>query len=603
MAVKDPKLPPSSSNRPPARTPGRPGDPTTRRADSPIADEAGPLSMTGIRTGMLNSLAVKLGLGALIAIFVAGFAISALTPAVDPETAAQTRPVGGGPDPVARVGDETIPRDLFQRSLAQQMQFSEMYGQKTSVTDLLATRSQVLETLAGEAAQVAEAKRRGITASEEDIEAYITKQIDKQFETRPGQTAASIRRQIESDSGLSVDAYKAKQREGYDRALVARAVLLEKLEKAVKDENKVTIEDYNRANTKLALRQIKISPKPDPKAKDPKVAQEKAEAGAKARAEKLAAQLKGKPASSFAQIAKAQSDDIATKTKGGDLGSKLATELPLSQNIKDALQKANGSLVGPLQDEYSKDQYLFFIAGRKLELPKADAKKKKAEVLKAFEEGKDNEAWQAYTTKLREGAKPVLEDPALVAYDIATKQVATAKPEEQKALREQAIAKYEEALNYAGGDEDVAIRYQMAQQYAQAGQPAKQLEALKAASDRSNDRTIDLQYAQTLLSSNKQAEALKLAQEISKDLDQNPSPPPQFSFGGQQNPDDATRFQIAGLFEQAGKKDLAAKERAKVKPPAPAPGAPGAGGAPGGLNLGNVDVGGGGKKTITLPPR
>ena len=621
MAVNDPTSGGSTPNRTPnlSKAPGAAGRvppasnrPYVRREGArdnvrePIADDAGPLSMTGIRTGVMHSLGMKILLGGLIAIFVGGIGISALTPPGDPAQQAASRPIGGGPDVVARVGEETIPRALFQRSYDNQVQTAQSYGfQDTGAAGLMQIRQTTLSNLAGEAAQVAEAKRRNITASEAEIDKFITDEIDKGLKPQAGETEASVRRRIEGE-GTTIDEFKQKQREGFDRELVARAVLLQKLEKAVKDENKVSEDDYKRANTKLTLSQIKISPKlPAPGAKNPEADKAKGEADAKARADKLAAQLKNAGAAQFAAFAKKDSDDIVTKAKGGDLGTKLPAELGLGEEVRSQLVKAQGPFVGPLQDPTSKDFYLFYVAGRKLELPK-DYAKKKAELQKQFEETQDSTAWNAFTTKLAEAHKPTIEDPALVAYDIQTKQLPSiTDPAAQKSLRDNAIAKYEEALEYAGGSDDTSIRFHLAQLYGAAGQPEKQLATLKPAAENSNDRTVKLEYARALGTAGKKAEAIKLAQEISSDIDKNPSPPPQFSFGGQQNPDDQTRFQIAGLLEQLGSKDLAAKERAKVKPMAP-PGMGGMGGMsgmPGGMNGIQMNSGAGSQPIVIGQPK
>ncbi len=637
MAVKEPKDLNSSSNggrpnRAPGSASGRSNAPYVRR--SSVADDSGPLSMTGIRTGLLHSLGMKILLGGLILIFAVGFALQSIGPATNLGTGSNPAAgdPNGGPDVVARVGDEAISRAMFRRSYLQQVEMAQRFGMgDTGATGLMDIRQRAMDSLASDAAQVAEAKRRGLTVSDADIDKYINDDLDKQLKPQSGQSEASIRREIESQ-GKTVEQVRAAALKNADRDIAGRAVLLQKLEKAVKDETKVTEDDYKRANTKLALHQIKVSPKAAaPGAKDPKADTARGEADAKARADKLAASLKAAPLSQFVAAAKKESDDIATKAKGGDLGLKSPAELPFGDEVRTPLTKSTGTFVGPLQDPTAKDFYLFFVSGRKLDLPK-DYAKNKAKLLKDFEDQQKSTAWNAFATKLAEANKPQIEDPALVAYDIQNKQLAAASPEQQKVLREQAIANYEKALEYLGGSEATAVRFHLAQLYGMAGQPDKQLATLKAATEGSHDRAVRLEYARALAGANKKDEAIKLAQDISADIDKNPSPPPQFSFGGAQGgPDDSMRFQIAGLFEQLGNKALAAKERAKVKPAAPAgmppgmsmggPGgiqmSSGAGGSqvinipksslhgkPGGqtINMGNVKVGNG-SKVITIPPQ
>ena len=56
---------------------------------------------------------------------------------------------------------------------------------------------------------------------------------------------------------------------------------------------------------------------------------DKAQAAAKAKAEKLAAQLKSADAAKFAAVAKTDSDDPLSKTKGGDVRHQAARAVPV----------------------------------------------------------------------------------------------------------------------------------------------------------------------------------------------------------------------------------------------------------------------------------
>ena len=267
-------------------------------------------------------------------------------------------------------------------------------------------------------------------------------------------------------------------------------------------------------------------------------------------------------------------------------GTKPPAQFPYSPEINKAIADSKSNFVGPLQDERTGDWYLFTITGRKLELPK-DYAKNKATTLKTFEEQKDNDAWSTYQAKLKEQNPLEILDPALAAYDLQNKKLYTAQGDEQKKLRAQVIEKYQGALAGAAPEEATAIRYQLAQQYAQAGERDKQIETLKAALEGGGDlKMLRADYARALLDAKKNDEALKQVQELSKSIDENPAPPSPFGGG---NPDDAMRMQTAQLYDQLGKKDLADKERAKVKPAAP--------GGMGGLNFGGM----GGGQTMTIP--
>ena len=587
MAIKPTETPNGINGVPTSKeTPVKSKYTAVGRKVSMREEEPASWSMTGIRTGLFSSLFVKIGLGLLIVIFAVGFALSGLGPVSN---------LGGGPsggtrrgadEPVARVGDQTISNAMFQNMAARQEQMMAQFGQPTGPEQLLTMRQNVLEQMAGEAATYIEAKKAGLTATDKEVDAKIDEYLNDQLKPQAGQSEAAVRRNIEAQAG-SIDAFKAEQRKNYDRDLVARQIVLDKFEKQFKANNKVTEDDYKKSVTSIGLRQIKISPKPDVKAKDFKAAMDKAQAAAKAKAEKLAAQLKNADAAKFAAAAKANSDDPLSKTKGGDVGSKPPAQLPYSLEINKAIADSKSNFVGPLQDERTGDWYLFTITGRKLELPK-DYAKNKATTLKTFEEQKDNDAWSTYQAKLKEQNPPEILDPALAAYDLQNKKLYAAQGDEQKKLRQQVIEKYQGALASAAPEEATAIRYQLAQQYAQAGDRDKQIETLKAALEGGGDlKMLRADYARALLDAKKNDEALKQVQELSKSIDENPAPPSPFGGG---NPDDAMRMQTAQLYEQLGKKDLADKERAKVKPAAP--------GGMGGLNFGGM---GGGSQTMTIP--
>lgn len=574
MAVqeKDPK------GGAPGGAKGGNGTPRSARDRARYEEEPGPLSMSGIRSGLMHSIFMKVVLGLLILIFAAGFAFQSLLAPADGGPNGAPRVLGSGPDPVANVGDESVSRDKFQTALQRTIAMNEQFGQPTGPDQLLTTRQQALTQLTDEAARYAEAQRRGITATDAEIDAKIKEEIEK-AKNPPGQSAATVRRQLEAEHG-SVEAWEQKTREGITaeaREEIGRGIVLEKLEKQIKDENKVTEDAYKRSVTRLKLRQIKVSPQPpSPTAKDIKAEQEKNSAAAKAEADKLAASLKNATVAQFAAAAKKNSDDVATKTKGGDLGAKLPTELPFAPSMRDAIVAANGKLVGPVQDEYSKDWNIFYIENRKLELPKDYAKKKK-DYLKTFEDQKDNEFWAKFQEDLKKKTTPEVQDPALVAYKIQSEQVYTAQGDEQNKLRQQALDKYNEALNYGSDSERAAIQYQMAQLYRDMRQPDKQMEALKAAAEQKNFKQARIEYARALRDGKKNTEALKELQDLSKQLDENPSQPSMFGGG---NPDDNIRMQIASEFDALGKKDLSQKERGKIKPPQAQPGMNFGGGNP-----------------------
>ncbi len=99
---------------------------------------------------------------------------------------------------------------------------------------------------------------------------------------------------------------------------------------------------YEKAPPQRRLRQILV--------KLPHDADEKADKAARAKADALAEKLKrGGKAGSFAEVAK-QSDDSATKGRGGDLGWRARGNTNLSGEAEDKLFAAkDGTIVGPLK--------------------------------------------------------------------------------------------------------------------------------------------------------------------------------------------------------------------------------------------------------------
>jgi hypothetical protein len=93
-------------------------------------DYISPMSMTGIRTGLLNSAVTKAVLALLIFIFAGTFLLGGLTgnaPQLGDPGAQGPR--GSGPDPVAQVAGEDIPRARFEQVAQGQAQQMAMFGQ------------------------------------------------------------------------------------------------------------------------------------------------------------------------------------------------------------------------------------------------------------------------------------------------------------------------------------------------------------------------------------------------------------------------------------------------------------------------------------------
>ena len=537
-------------------------------------EKPSPFSIEGIRRGAVASNIVKVFLVASGLIMAGGFILSSLNPAPELASRGGSRALNAT-QTVAQVGGQTISAGELAGMMERQEQFMRQYGQNTTAASYFTGKQGSLEGLTANAATIEAAKAAGINVTDADVDAKINEEIAKSFKPQPGQTEAQMRRVIETQFG-SMEKAKAdtlakitpEQRDG-----IRDQLYVERLQKQVEDKNKVTEADYKLSQTKLKLRQIVVrAPLPQADAKtpaDPKIAEQ--EAGAKAA--KIAAQLKATPtASNFTAIAKAQSDDPASKAKGGEIGWKLPAEL--GAEIGDALAKSTGTIVGPIADA-SGTQNIFFVESRALKLP-ADYQKNKKKTLEDFEKAQDNQAWTKRQDEIKKASTPAISDPSLLAYKAQTDPAFFSKtPAEQKKTRAAAIEQYKSALPGSSDMETAAINYQLAQLYGAQNNKPEQLNALKAASEKEpNDASLRVEYARALREAGQPKVALAELKAASKRLDEAPSPPSPFGF----NPDDATRGQIAAEFGLLKEPKLADAERAKIKPVAQ----PGMGGMTGG---------------------
>ncbi len=551
MSAKEPLTPARRAKAP------EPVEPARFKEEKPS-----PFSIDGIRRGAVASNIVKVFLVASGLIMAGSFILSSLSTA--PELAGQGgQNVANAGATIAQIGEQTVTKGELAQSLARQEDFGRQYGQITTVATYLAGKQGALEGLTSNAATIEAAKAAGIQVSDADVEAKINEELDKSLKPQPGQSEAQFRRLIETQYG-SVEKAKADaiskitpdQREG-----IRDGLYVEKLQKQVGDANKVSEDDYKRSQTKLKLRQIVVRP-PLPKADaktpaDPKVG----EAAALARANKIVAQLKTAPTTAnFAAIAKAQSDDPASKAKGGEIGWKLPADL--GPDVGDAVAKSSGTIVGPFADQ-SGVQSIFMVESRALKLP-ADYAKNKKKLLEEFEKTRDEQAWSKRQDEIKKAATPAISDAALLAYKAQTDPTLFSKtPEEQKKARAAAIEQYKAALPGDSPMETAAIDYQMAKLYGAQNNKPEQLKSLAAAAkEQPNDSAVRIEYARALREGGQPKLALTELKAASKAIDENPAPPSMFGF----NPDDAARGQIAAEFGLLKEPKLAAAEQAKIKP-------------------------------------
>lgn len=534
-------------------------------------------SLAGIRNSMTGG-AWKVVLMLLIFIFAVGSFLVGGGPTRNlPVDRLKQGTDENAPATIATVAGQSISRAQLDNALQQQLQYASYFGQTPTAADWFQFKQRALQGLQSNAAVVRAAQDANTQVSEKDIDDKVNSLIAEQITQQNGGNMANFRRTLESQGKTEVG-IREEMRAGYDRDLVRNALLAERSEKSWKESNKVTEADYLASVTQLNISQIVARTKsPLPNDKNPAATYTKNQTDAQARAQKIANGLKDLSGAAltakFAQLARSQSDDLPTKAKGGALGFKLPSEVPFSASTRDALLavKETPSVVGPLQDDAVGGSVLLLVAGKKPQLPK-DYAKNKAKLFTAFEDQRDNEAWQKHVETISKAATVDLQDPALQAFKTQTDSALTSPVNSNEAARNDVLSKYQQALTYSNGLQAAAIRFQMAQLYGASKQTDKQIAALQeAVKDVPNAAIpLHLELARVLAEAKRNAEAVKELQTASKEVDNAPATSSQ--FGG--NPNDQMRAQIAAQFDAIGRRDLSALERAKVKPAA----APGAGG-------------------------
>ncbi|HEX8833577.1 MAG TPA: SurA N-terminal domain-containing protein, partial [Abditibacteriaceae bacterium] len=231
--LNQPEEAPKAVSKPPRSVAARP----VPRRKPEIDDEpyeGTTFSVAGIRSNLLHRSGTKVVLGLLIFIFaVASVLFSASMGGGGGSRGAQGGG-GNGPDPIAAVAGQNIKRDRFNQNLSRQMQFAQMYGQKSGPVELMGLRQQTLQSLVEEAAQYETATQAGMTASDADIDKEIERLMEEQIKSEKGQDEAAYRRQIEAKYPGGEADYRAEMRKNYDREAVGRSLVLKKFEESVK---------------------------------------------------------------------------------------------------------------------------------------------------------------------------------------------------------------------------------------------------------------------------------------------------------------------------------------------------------------------------------
>ncbi len=277
------------------------------------------------------------------------------------------------PSTIAKVNGVKISRQTFEQALARFTQ--SPFPTRPTVADWTWNKDLVLSQLIDAELIKQEAQRRGLRVTRADINKRVEEMVQMELVNARSQyqTDKSFRDFIRQRYG-SLDGYASElrqqarqQAEGMDDML-----LMEKLEKAVRGEVKVTEGDLRESYTKFRLRHIFVSidrflPKSkdkEPTDQDRQKAKQKALERAKQLRERL---LKGE---GFAELAKKESDNPMTAKQGGDLGELTldSAKWQIGDGAVSVLPKLKfGDISEPI--EFFGGYHIVKVEGKKVELP------------------------------------------------------------------------------------------------------------------------------------------------------------------------------------------------------------------------------------------
>jgi parvulin-like peptidyl-prolyl isomerase/Tfp pilus assembly protein PilF len=481
------------------------------------------------------------------------------------------------PRDIARVNGEEIPRQQYEQALIRLTQFG---SHRLSPQDWAFFKEQIFRELVDNELLRQEAYRRGLRVTRADINKRIDELVQLQLVSAKQQYERDkdfrdfVRRQYGSFDALASD---LRRQLGRQRSAFEQDLLMEKLQRSIEQEVKVTEKDLLDTYTKFRLRHIFVSTDRFlPKGKQP-TDQERAEAKRKAleRAKELRERvIKGED---FAKLAEKESDDPVTKRKGGDLGelSLDAARWRLGEDAMSILPKLKvGDVSEPIEgfngyhivklegkrveppEDYNKVRYrceekkcgnIWLGERGEKKCPKCGSTKikqigeRKKELLDELKQQRVQERRMRLLQELRERARIEIYDPEL-------KAIAASR----EGNTEEAIRYYREALKIALENPEARrhflfpdlIHYQLSRLYMGQGKLKEAEREIRKALDYSDDNELHIQLGSILLLQGKKDAALK---EFMKVAESSPTP--------------SQRLVLANYFEQLGRKDLAEKQR------------------------------------------
>jgi len=488
------------------------------------------------------------------------------------------------PTVVARINGEDVPRMVYDQAVAQMAQ-----AMRPSVSDWAFIKESAFDQIVQQVLLRQEAQRRRLWVTRADVNRWVNEQVQLELAVarQRYQRDKAFRDFIRKRFG-SLQGYEGELRRQWEQQAdgVRETLLQQKLRDEIFKTVKVTEKDLRDAYTQFHLRHIFVSfarflPKgKNPTPQDQEQARQKALEHARRLRQRL---LKGED---FATLARRESDDAATKEKGGDWGE-LSLDLARARLGDAAPQILPRLKVGEVSEPIQgwSGYHLLKLEGKRLNLPpdyehvryRCEDKKcgntwvgekgarqcpkckgtkikvvgtRKDELLAQLRSQRQGEAFQRLLSELRQQAKVKLIDPELRALD-----------SHRHGDRKEAQKAYQEALKLALQSPDARRHFlypevlclQLSRLAMDEGKLAEAERFAREALKYSDDSELHLHLGSILMLRAKRDEALKVLLKVAN-----------------RSLEPFQRQRLASYLEQLGRKDLAEQQRRlaeKERPP------------------------------------
>jgi parvulin-like peptidyl-prolyl isomerase len=426
---------------------------------------------------------------------------------------------------VARINDEVLPREVYDRALQINQDRLKMSNPGGTVTpeQEIQVRAAAFEMALNDTLRVQTAEKQGVRVSDRDVRAEQKKLVDQVLANQLKGASAEEKRQFEAQA----------RQVWFPMPLVRNQVMSQALEKKIRDETKPTEADLMKSFQEYKARHILIK------------SDTRSDEEAKRKAQEVLDKAKANVG--FEDLARKYSEDPGSKDKGGDLGW-VSQKTGFVPEFKAALLKLGKGQVSPLV-KTSFGYHVIKVDDTRSTLPKDINKPgKKQQYLKEYTDQVVQEKFQAMMGEARQSAKIEAVDPFVQGYlaesDMLEARQKGNQPLANKKLTE-AVQGYEKAAvgRYGGS----AIYAKLAELYQQSNQDEKAIAALQRAVGSYANAQLAWQLGELQLKNKKNAEAIASYQKAADAAYDMPW----------------LRPQLAERFKTLKRPDLAAKQQAE----------------------------------------